>query len=212
MNLFIRSKINLIVSLIACFGFVAGGLLLTASANQESKSSSEKRVSKNNVSDFMLTSHMGTKVSLSDYKGKLVIVLFGYTHCPDVCPTQLSDMQKLLEKLGDKAKQVQVLFITFDPERDTPKVLKEFLTFFNPTFVGLTGTKKEIAAVAKQYKAQYIKRKSLSRPGYFFGHSSVVYLIDQEGQLFSVYLELMEDPKFTLDKMADDIQQLIKKL
>jgi cytochrome oxidase Cu insertion factor (SCO1/SenC/PrrC family) len=78
--------------------------------------------------------------------------------------------------------------------------------------VGLTGTKKEIAAVAKQYKAQYIKRKSLSRPGYFFGHSSVVYLIDQEGQLFSVYLELMENPKFTLDKMANDIQQLIKKL
>jgi len=212
MNLFIRSKINLIVSLIACFGFVAGGLLLTASANQESKSSSEKRVSKNNVSDFMLTSHMGSRVSLSDYKGKLVIVLFGYTHCPDVCPTQLSDMQKLLEKLGDKAKQVQVLFITFDPERDTPKVLKEFLTFFHPTFVGLTGTKKEIAAVARQYKAQYIKRKSLSRPGYFFGHSSAVYLIDQEGQLSSVYLELMEDPKFTLDKMADDIQQLIKKL
>jgi protein SCO1/2 len=212
MNLFIRSKINLIVSLIACFGFVAGGLLLTASANQESKSSSEKRVSKNNVSDFMLTSHMGSRVSLSDYKGKLVIVLFGYTHCPDVCPTQLSDMQKLLEKLGDKAKQVQVLFITFDPERDTPKVLKEFLTFFHPTFVGLTGTKKEIAAVARQYKAQYIKRKSLSRPGYFFGHSSVVYLIDKGGQLSSVYLELMEDPKFTLDKMADDIQQLIKKL
>ena len=212
MNLFIRSKINLIVSLIACVGFVAGGLLLTASANQESKSSSEKRVSKNNVSDFMLTSHMGSRVSLSDYKGKLVIVLFGYTHCPDVCPTQLSDMQKLLEKLGDKAKQVQVLFITFDPERDTPKVLKEFLTFFHPTFVGLTGTKKEIAAVARQYKAQYIKRKSLSRPGYFFGHSSAVYLIDQEGQLSSVYLELMEDPKFTLDKMADDIQQLIKKL
>ena len=212
MNLFIRSKINLIVSLIACVGFVAGGLLLTASANQESKSSSEKRVSKNNVSDFMLTSHMGSRVSLSDYKGKLVIVLFGYTHCPDVCPTQLSDMQKLLEKLGDKAKQVQVLFITFDPERDTPKVLKEFLTFFHPTFVGLTGTKKEIAAVARQYKAQYIKRKSLSRPGYFFGHSSVVYLIDKGGQLSSVYLELMEDPKFTLDKMADDIQQLIKKL
>ena len=212
MNLFIKLRIYLIVSLIACVGFVAGGLLLTASADQENKSSSEKRVSKSNASDFILTSHMGTKVSLSDYKGKLVIVLFGYTHCPDVCPTQLSDMQKLLEKLGDKAKQVQVLFITFDPERDTPKVLKEFLTFFNPTFVGLTGTKKEIAAVAKQYKAQYIKRKSLSRPGYFFGHSSVVYLIDQEGQLFSVYLELMEDPKFTLDKMADDIQQLIKKL
>ena len=212
MNLFVRAKINLIVSLITCVGFVAGGLLLTASANQESKSSSEKRVSKSNASDFVLTSHLGTKVSLSDYKGKLVILLFGYTHCPDVCPTQLSDMQKLLEKLGDKAKQVQVLFITFDPERDTPKVLKEFLTFFNPTFVGLTGTKKEIAAVAKQYKAQYIKRKSLSRPGYFFGHSSVVYLIDQEGQLFSVYLELMENPKFTLDKMANDIQQLIKKL
>ena len=212
MNLFIKLRIYLIVSLIACVGFVAGGLLLTASADQENKSSSEKRVSKSNASDFILTSHMGTKVSLSDYKGKLVIVLFGYTHCPDVCPTQLSDMQKLLEKLGDKAKQVQVLFITFDPERDTPKVLKEFLTFFHPTFVGLTGTKKEIAAVAKQYKAQYIKRKSLSRPGYFFGHSSVVYLIDQEGQLFSVYLELMENPKFTLDKMANDIQQLIKKL
>ncbi len=211
MNFFIKSRINLIVSLVLSVGFVAGGLLLTASADQENKSNSENRVSKSNVSDFMLTSHLGSKVSLSDYKGKVVILLFGYTHCPDVCPTQLSDMQKLMEKLGDKAKQVQVLFITFDPERDTPKVLKEFLTFFHPTFVGLTGTKKEIAAVAKQYKAQYIKRKSLSRPGYFFGHSSVVYLIDQQGQLLNVYLEILEDPKSTLDKMADDIQQLIKK-
>lgn len=201
MNFLIKSRKNLIVSLIACVGFVAGGLLLTASANQENKSDAD---------NFTLTSHMGSRVSLSDYKGKVVILLFGYTHCPDVCPTQLSDMQKLLERLGDKAKQVQVLFITFDPERDTPEVLKEFLNFFHPTFVGLTGTKKEIAVVARQYKAQYIKRTVGSRAGYFFGHSSVVYLIDQQGQLFSVYLEILEDPKFTLDKMANDIQQLIK--
>ncbi|MDP7555194.1 MAG: SCO family protein, partial [Nitrospinota bacterium] len=101
MNLFINSRIHLIGSLIVLFSFVAGGISSAASVNKQAKSSSENQGSKSNQENFMLTNHMGSKVSLFDYKGKVVILLFGYTHCPDICPTQLADMQRLLEKMGD---------------------------------------------------------------------------------------------------------------
>ncbi|MDP7555985.1 MAG: SCO family protein, partial [Nitrospinota bacterium] len=114
MNLFINSRIHLIGSLIIILSLVAAGILSAASVNKQAESNSENQDSKNNQENFMLTDHMGSKVSLFDYKGKVVILLFGYTHCPDICPTQLADMQRLLEKMGDKADQVQVLFITFD--------------------------------------------------------------------------------------------------
>ncbi len=211
MNLFINSRIHLIGSLIIILSLVAGGILSAASVNKQAESSSENQGSKSNQENFMLTNHMGSKVSLFDYKGKVVILLFGYTHCPDICPTQLADMQRLLEKMGDKADQVQVLFITFDPERDTPKVLKEFLTFFHPSFVGLTGTQEEIAAVAQQYNVIYIKREVGSKAGYLIGHSSFVYLLDQQGHLYKWYKQNLEDSNSTLDKMAGDIQQLIMK-
>tara|TARA_B100000315_G_scaffold112081_1_gene102778 strand:+ start:2912 stop:3286 length:375 start_codon:yes stop_codon:yes gene_type:complete len=120
-------------------------------------------------------------------------------------------MQKVLEKSGDDADQIQVIFITFDPERDTPKVLKDYLAFFNPGFVGLTGTKEEIAAVAQQYNVIYIKREEGSKAGYLMGHSSFVYLLDKQGHLYKWYKQKLEDPDSTLDKMAGDIQQLIKK-
>ena len=103
MNLFINSRIHLIGSLIIILSLVAAGILSAASVNKQAESSSENQGSKNNQENFMLTNHMGSKVSLFDYKGKVVILLFGYTHCPDICPTQLADMQRLLEKMGDKA-------------------------------------------------------------------------------------------------------------
>jgi protein SCO1/2 len=226
MNFIIKHRLNLIASLIILFGLVAG-LFFPVSASEKTENSLEnpcygsnsqsdaksnvKSSTKNNAKNFTLTSHLGSKVSLSDYKGKIVILLFGYTHCPDVCPTQLNDMQRLLKSLGDKADQVQVLFITFDPARDTAKALKKYLAFFNPTFVGLTGTDKEIAAVAKQYKAQFIKRELGSKTRYMIAHSSAVYLLDKQGQLRSVYFQNLEDANVTLPRMASDIEQLLKK-
>lgn len=211
MTLFVNSKVILIRGLIVLVILMAGGAFGTASADHETQASSENPCSKSDAANFTLTSHMGSKVSVSDYKGKMVVVLFGYTHCPDVCPTQLNDMQKLLTKSGDKSDQVQVLFVTFDPERDTPKVLKEYLAFLHPTFVGLTGTKEEIASVARQFRAQYIRREVGSEAGYMIAHSSVVYLLDQQGQLHNIYFQNLEDSESTIDEMAEDMQQLIKK-
>ena len=211
MTLFVSSKLNLFVALVVSVGLMAGGTFQTLSAGQKTESTSESRSSKSDAGNFMLTNHLGSKASLSDYKGKVVILLFGYTHCPDICPTQLNDMQKVLEKSGDDADHIQVIFITFDPERDAPKVLKDYLAFFNPGFVGLTGTKEEIAAVAQQYNVIYLKRDVGSKAGYLMGHSSFVYLLDKQGHLYKWYKQKLEDPDSTLDKMAGDIQQLIKK-
>lgn len=142
----------------------------------------------NSPNDFTLTSHLGNKVSLSDYSGKSVILLFGYTSCPDVCPMQLYNMVDVMENLGDKAKHVQVLFVTIDPERDTPEVLKKHLDFFHPSFVGLTGTHKEIFAVAKKYKVRYIRRE-MENGDYSMHHTSKVYLIDSHGVLQEHYMQ-----------------------
>ena len=211
MNLFINSKLHLSVALILCAGFLVGDSFQTVSADQKTESNPESQSSKNDVSNFKLTNHLGSKASLSDYKGKVVVLLFGYTHCPDICPTQLNDMQKVLDKLGDDADQIQVVFITFDPERDTPKVLKDYLAFFNPGFVGLTGTKEEIASVAQQFNVIYMKREVKSKAGYLMGHTSFVNLLDQQGHLYKWYKQKLEAPDSTLDKIAGDIQQLIKK-
>ena len=210
MNLFINSKLHLSVALIVCFVLMAGGPFQTVSAAQKTESTSESQSSKNDVSNFKLTNHFGSKASLSDYKGKVVVLLFGYTHCPDICPTQLNDMQKVLDKLGDDADQIQVIFITFDPDRDTPEVLKKYLAFFNPDFVGLTGTKEEIASVAQQFNVIYMKREVKSKAGYLMGHSSVIYVLDPLSKIYKWYMQNIQNPSSTVDKIAEDIQELLK--
>ena len=210
MILFVNSKLKLLAALLVCVGLMAGGTFQTVSAAQKTESTSESQSSKNDVSNFKLTNHFGSKASLSDYKGKVVVLLFGYTHCPDICPTQLNDMQKVLDKLGDDADQIQVVFITFDPERDTPKVLKDYLAFFNPSFVGLTGTKEEIASVAQQFNVIYMKREVKSKAGYLMGHSSVIYVLDPLSKMYKWYMQNIQNPSSTVDKIAEDIQKLLK--
>ncbi len=99
--------------------------------------------------NFTLMGHHGAKVNLQDFQGKIVLIFFGFTHCPDVCPLTLNHLELLMKKLGDDAKEAQTLFISIDPERDNPKRLKEYLAYFHPTFLGLTGSKIEIFKVAK---------------------------------------------------------------
>lgn len=210
MNLFINSRLSLLVAPIVLVVLLAGGPFQTLSAAQKTKSISESQSSKNDISNFKLTNHLGSKASLSDYKGKIVILLFGYTHCPDICPTQLNDMQKVLDKLGDDADQIQVVFITFDPERDTPKVLKDYLAFFNPGFVGLTGTKEEIVTVAQQFNVIFMKREVKSEAGYLMGHSSVIYVLDPLSKMYNWYMQNIQNPSSTVDEMAEDIQELLK--
>jgi len=133
--------------------------------------------------DFQLTDHNGKRRSLADFHGKVVVLFFGYTHCPDVCPTTLGELGITLKRLGPDAGKVQVLFVTVDPTRDTPALLAQYVPSFNPTFLGLTGTEEEVAQAAKSFKVFYKKQESSSKGGYSMDHSANTFVIDQQGRL-----------------------------
>jgi protein SCO1/2 len=128
---------------------------------------------------FRLTSHEGKTFTDADLKGKPSVVFFGFTHCPEVCPTTLYDLTQDLEALGKDADKLRVAFITVDPEQDTPELMKTYLSSFDPRIVGLTGTPEEIAVAAKAYKIYY--RKVPTDNGYTMDHSATVFLMDSKG-------------------------------
>jgi protein SCO1/2 len=133
--------------------------------------------------DFQLTDHNGQPRTLKDFRGKLVVLFFGYTQCPDVCPTsmtELADAKRLLGPAGDK---VQGLFVTVDPERDTPEVLKAYMANFDPTFLALRGTPEQLAEMAKEYKVYYKKSEGKTPTSYTMDHSAASYVYDAQGRL-----------------------------
>jgi protein SCO1 len=132
---------------------------------------------------FSLTDHRGQVRELSDFHGKVVALFFGYTHCPDVCPTTMNDLAKALKLLGDRRTQVQVLFVTLDPERDTGEVLAKYVPSFDESFIGLRGDAVATARTAKSFKVFYQKQDSGSRSGYTIDHSGGVYVFDKKGAL-----------------------------
>lgn len=131
---------------------------------------------------FSLTDHNGQVRTLADFRGKVVTVFFGFTHCPDVCPTTLAEMSQVMRELGPEAQRVQVLFITVDPERDTPPVLKQYVPSFHPGFLGLSGDSDAIARTAKEFKVFY-QKQVLPGGGYSVDHSAGTYIYDPEGRL-----------------------------
>ena len=132
---------------------------------------------------FALTDQDGRTVTSDSLKGKPTLIYFGFTYCPDVCPTSLLLMETAIEKLGpDAAKKVNLVFITIDPERDTPQLLKGYVENFGPTFIGLTGTPQQIADVARAYRVYYQKVPSKDGGPYLMDHSSIVYLLDRNGR------------------------------
>jgi protein SCO1/2 len=133
--------------------------------------------------DLQLTDFNGQRRQLSDFRGKAVVVFFGYTHCPDVCPTTLSTLAAATKKLGPDGDKVQVLFITADPERDTGEVLKQYVTAFNPAFLGLRGSADETAKVAKEFKVIVQKNAGADPNNYTVDHSSGTYIYDPTGKL-----------------------------
>ena len=135
---------------------------------------------------FTLTDQNGAKRSDSEFRGKYMLVFFGYTFCPDVCPTTLAVMAAALDKMGSGADRVAPIFISVDPSRDTPEVLKAYLSAFGPRFVGLTGTEEEIAATAKAYKV-YVQAHKDDGANYTVDHSGVVYLMDKSGAFLTNY-------------------------
>jgi protein SCO1 len=135
---------------------------------------------------FALTNGDGKPVTDQDYRGKYMLVYFGYTYCPDVCPTTLNAVADALDKLGTKADRVQPLFITVDPKRDSPAVVKQFAAAFSPRMQGLTGTPAQIATVAKEYRVYYAEHRTGPGPDdYTMDHSSVLYLMGPDGRFIA---------------------------
>ncbi|WP_293936047.1 SCO family protein [Iodobacter sp.] len=131
--------------------------------------------------DFTLIDHKGKTRTLADFKGKVVVMFFGYTHCPDVCPTTMIELKNAMQQLGSKADQVQVLFVSVDPERDTQQVLNQYVPVFDSRFLGLTGNTTQLAEVAGRYKIIYQKQMS-SSGDYTVDHSAGSYLLDKSGK------------------------------
>jgi protein SCO1 len=129
---------------------------------------------------FKLTDQNGKPITDQDLKGKPFLVFFGFTHCPDVCPTALFDMSEVLNRLGPDADKINALFITVDPERDTPAALKDYLSSFDPHLIGVGGDTPALAAVAKGYRVYY-KKVPLKDGDYTMDHTAIVYLMDKTG-------------------------------
>jgi protein SCO1/2 len=133
--------------------------------------------------DFALTDHNGKARTMADFKGKVVLIFFGYIHCPDVCPTTMAEMAGVMSALGPQADQVQVLFVTVDPARDTPALLSQYVPAFDKRFLGLYGDAAATAKVAKDFKIQYGKSEGTTPENYTVDHSSASYVFDRQGRI-----------------------------
>lgn len=152
--------------------------------------------------DFVLIDHTGKAVTHEDYRGKWLLVFFGFTNCPDVCPTALNEVAQVMAGLGDQAAMMQPLFVSIDPERDTPKRMAEFVAAFDPRIVGLTGTPEQVKAAAKSFRAFYAKAAQKGAPGgYTMEHSTVIYLIDPKGLFIRSY-----SYETTPEEVLDDLR------
>ncbi len=132
------------------------------------------------VKDFTLTAKGDTPVSLSDFEDKIVLLYFGYTFCPDVCPTSMADLAKVQREIDDAGEDIQVIMVSVDPERDTPDKLAEYVEHFHPTFIGLTGTPEEIDEAGERYGLHYEIHEGTAASGYLIDHTARIYLI-QDG-------------------------------
>ena len=155
--------------------------------------------------DFTLTDPAGRQRTLADYRGKVVVLFFGYTQCPDVCPTTLSALAETMKSLGPDAGRVQVVFVTVDPDRDTSEVLASYVTAFDPSFVGLRGDAEAIARTAKEFKILYQKQPGRTPQSYTVDHSAGTFVFDPQGRL-RVYVGNGQGP----DVFAHDIRELLR--
>lgn len=151
-----------------------------------------------------LTDHTGKKRTMSDFAGKVVVLFFGYTHCPDVCPTTMADLKQAMKLLGDKSDQVQVLFVTVDPQRDTQEVLAQFVPSFDKRFIGLWGNEAETAAALSSFKIYASKVEDSGKSGYTIDHSAGTYVFDKQGKI-RLYMEYGQKPA----DIASDLGMLL---
>jgi protein SCO1 len=153
---------------------------------------------------FTLTDHTGKQRTLQDFRGKLVVMFFGYTQCPDVCPTTMSEMAAVMKELGPSAEDVQVLFVTVDPERDTQELLSHYVPAFDKRFIGLYGNAEQTAKVAKEFKVFYAKQPGGDPGSYTVDHTAGSYVFDRQGQL-RLFIRHNQGPAI----IAHDLRQLL---
>jgi len=154
---------------------------------------------------FSLADHNGKQRTLDDFRGKVVVMFFGFTHCPDVCPITLAELAGAVKKLGPAGDKVQVLLVTIDPVRDTPELLAKYVTAFNPQFLALRGSAEETARVAKEFKVIYQKVVGAQPENYTMDHSAGSYIFDRQGRL-RLYVAYGRGA----DVFAHDIELLLK--
>jgi protein SCO1/2 len=133
--------------------------------------------------DFRLTDHNGKTRTLADFRGKVVVIFFGYTQCPDVCPTTMTELKAVLQQLGPDAQRVQVLFVTLDPERDTRELLANYVPAFDPSFLGLYGDLETTAKTAKEFRVFYQKQPGPTPSSYTLDHTAGSYVFDPQGRV-----------------------------
>lgn len=154
--------------------------------------------------DFRLTDHNGQPRTLADFKGKAVVLFFGYANCPDMCPMTMYKLSQVMEKLGKDAERVQVLMATLDPQRDTPEVLKQYVPAFHPMFLGLYGDEQTTEQTAKEFKVFYQKQKPDANGFYTVDHMGPAYIFDPQGRL-----RLFVSDEHSPDVIAEDLRTLL---
>jgi protein SCO1 len=184
---------------------VAGALALSGCGAGAPKFKSSDVTGAGFGRDFALTDAAGKPRTLADYRGKVVVLFFGYTQCPDVCPTTLAALVQAMKTLGADAGRVQVVFVTVDPDRDTAEILASYLTAFDPSFVGLRGDADAIARTAKEFKILYQKQPGKTPESYTVDHSAGTFVFDPQGRL-RLYVGNGQGP----DVFAHDIRELLR--
>jgi len=156
--------------------------------------------------EFALTGHDGKPRTLADFRGKVVVLFFGYTQCPDVCPTTLAELAEAMKQLGPDAERVQVLFVTVDPDRDTAELLAQYVPAFNPAFLGLFGDADATARAAKEFRVFYQKQPGRTPGSYTVDHSAGTFVFDPQGRL-RVYVSYGQGPEV----FVHDILELLRR-
>jgi protein SCO1/2 len=201
---------NRIFSLLIAFFLLASAVviglwatgLLSFSSQGKSNSSSVVVGAPQIGGDFTLTNHRGESVTNKDFEGKFMLIFFGYTFCPDVCPTEMQTISLAMEELGDDAENVIPVFISVDPKRDTVEVMADFVDAFHPSLVGLTGTEKQISEVKQKYRVYSQKADDEDPDYYMVDHTSFTYLMGRDGELVTVF-----SYGTSADAMADKIAE-----
>lgn len=191
-----------------CLAILAAALLCAAPARAETPAPGEDEQPETGiVSRYLLMDSKGRAISDQDFRGSFQLITFGYTFCPDICPTTLAEISLVMEKLGSRAGQLQPLFVTVDPERDTPEVLRRYTAYFHPRIIGLTGSPELVRRVADHFKVRYEKHwePGAEKDKYSVDHSAGMYLLGPEGG-FLVKFAYATPPQ----EVADRIRALME--